>query len=168
MSTDVMAITDPADPSFEELLPLIGAYQRFYEVEPDEARNAAFFRRFLEPAASSATADAGDLAPDRAPGMLLGARVDGTGPLVGYACLHWRIDTVSATEVVCLHDLYAVAEVRGTGVGRALLEAAADIARARGAASLVWSTAPDNATAQRLYDATGAARSTWVEYELSL
>jgi len=159
MPTQVAPLT--AD-EYREVLSLIAAYQRFYEVEPDEARNEAFFRRFVD----------GDGSAD-APGVLLGARVppaDGgtVGPLVGYACLHWRLDTVTAKEVVCLHDLYAVAEVRGTGVGRALLEAAADVARARGAAALVWSTAPDNVTAQRLYDATGAARSTWVEYELSV
>ena len=35
---------------FEALLPLIAAYQRFYEVEEiDEERNRAFFRRFLAP-----------------------------------------------------------------------------------------------------------------------
>jgi len=138
---------------FEELLPLIAAYQRFYEVEPHEARNAAFFRRFLD---------------SEVDGVLLGARLEGSGSLVGYTCLHWRLDTVTAREVVCLHDLYAVPEVRGSGVGRALLEASADVARSRGAAALVWSTAPDNTTAQRLYDATGAHRSDWVEYELSL
>jgi hypothetical protein len=32
----------------------------------------------------------------------------------------------------------------------------------------VWSTAPDNATAQRLCDRTGAERSTWLEYELTV
>ena len=159
MSTQVAPITVLEYP---EVLPLIAAYQRFYEVEPDEARNASFFRRFLD-ADASPPGPSGD-----PPGVLLGARVDGSGPLVGYACLHWRLDSVTAKEVVCLHDLYVVPEVRGTGVGRALLESAADVARARGAASLVWSTAPDNATAQRLYDATGVARSTWVEYELSL
>ncbi|HEU5300826.1 MAG TPA: GNAT family N-acetyltransferase [Acidimicrobiia bacterium] len=165
MSALVAPITD-ADCA--EVLPLVAAYQRFYEVEPDEARNATFFRRFVA-SGSSAAPTAGESAPGaqgELPGVLLGARVDGTGPLVGYACLHWRLDTVAAKEVVCLHDLYAVPEVRGTGVGRALLEAAAEVARARGAASLVWSTAPGNATAQRLYDATGATRSTWVEYEL--
>ena len=149
MSNDISRISTDTD--FVALLPLVAAYQRFYEVEPDEARNATFFRRFVD-----ADAD----------GVLLGARADSDGPLVGYACLHWRLDTVSAKEVVCLHDLYASPEVRGAGVGRELLEAAADVARARGAASLVWSTAPDNAMAQRLYDATGATRSEWVEYEL--
>jgi len=135
----------------EEVLPLIAAYQRFYEVEPDEGRNATFFRRFV------------DRDDD---GIMLGARGEPGGPFVGYACLHWRLDTVTAHEVVCLHDLYVVPDSRSTGAGRALLEAAADVARSRGAAALVWSTAPDNTTAQRLYDRTGASRSTWYEYEL--
>ena len=172
MSARIVPITDAEYP---EVLPLIAAYQRFYEVEPDEERNASFFRRFV---ASGSSSSGGQSGGSGTPGVLLGARLrhdgdgaygtDAAGPLVGYACLHWRLDTVSAKEVVCLHDLYAVPEVRGTGVGRALLEASAEVARARGAASLVWSTAPDNATAQRLYDATGAARSTWVEYELPI
>jgi GNAT superfamily N-acetyltransferase len=88
--------------------------------------------------------------------------------LVGFACLHWRLDTVEAREVVCLHDLYVVPEQRSSGAGRALLDAAADVARRRGAPALVWSTAPDNVTAQRLYDRTGATRSKWFEYDLSL
>ncbi len=34
----------------DALLPLIAAYQRFYEVEDvDDKRNRAFFRRFLAP-----------------------------------------------------------------------------------------------------------------------
>jgi GNAT superfamily N-acetyltransferase len=133
-----------------DALPLIAAYQRFYEVEPDADRNAEFFRRFT---------GSDDV------GTLLGAR-DADGVLVGYACLHWRLDTVVPRDVVCLHDLFVAAAVRGTGAGRALLEAAAGVARDRGAAALVWSTAPDNNTAQRLYDATGATRSSWYEYEL--
>lgn len=142
-----------APDELDEALPLIAAYQRFYEVEPDEARNATFFRRFVD------TDDEG---------VLLGARAESDGPLLGYACLHWRLDTVVAHEVVCLHDLFVVPDARGTGAGRALLEAAADVARDRGASALVWSTAPDNTTAQRLYDRTGATRSSWYEYELEV
>jgi GNAT superfamily N-acetyltransferase len=134
-----------------DVLPLIAAYQRFYEVEPNDERNASFFRRFV---------DGDDV------GVLLGARDPADGPLVGFACLHWRLDTVTAREVVCLHDLYVVPEERASGVGRALLEASAEVARSRGAASLVWSTAPGNEVAQRLYEATGATRSEWIEYDL--
>jgi ribosomal protein S18 acetylase RimI-like enzyme len=67
-----------------------------------------------------------------------------------------------------MNDLYVDAGARGQGVGRALIEAGAEVARERGAHHLEWSTAPDNATAQRLYDSTGAERSTWLEYELGL
>jgi GNAT superfamily N-acetyltransferase len=146
-----MADIAPIDPSeYADVLPLIAAYQRFYDVEPDDTRNAGFFRRFVD----------GD-----DDGELLGAHA-ADGSLIGYACLHWRLDSVEAREVVCLHDLYVVPEQRGTGAGRGLLEASAEMARRRGAASLVWSTAPDNEVAQRLYDATGATRSEWVEYDL--
>jgi GNAT superfamily N-acetyltransferase len=137
---------------FEELLPLISAYQRFYEVEEiDEERNREFFRRFLAP---------GD------GGILLGAR-DG-GRLIGYACLYWHFSSLEAAESVLMNDLYVDGEARGRGVGRALIEASAAVARERGAHHLEWSTAPDNHTAQRLYDSTGAERSEWVEYELEL
>jgi GNAT superfamily N-acetyltransferase len=135
---------------FEELLPLIAAYQRFYEVAKiDEERNRSFFRRFLAPSED---------------GMLLGARSDGR--LLGYACLYWHFSSTKATECVLMNDLYVDESARGQGVGRALIEASAEVARERGAPSVEWSTAPDNHTAQRLYDSTGAERSEWLSYEL--
>jgi hypothetical protein len=48
------------------------------------------------------------------------------------------------------------------------LESSAAVARERGAHQLEWATAPDNGTAQRLYDRTGAERSEWISYELTL
>ncbi len=67
-----------------------------------------------------------------------------------------------------MNDLYVEEKARGRGIGRALIEASAEVARNRGAHHLEWATAPDNLTAQRLYDSTGAERSTWIEYELPL
>jgi len=67
-----------------------------------------------------------------------------------------------------MNDLYVVAEARGEGVGRALLEASAGVARERGAARLTWLTAQDNETAQHLYDSTGAERWYSIAYELDL
>ncbi|MGV1049974.1 MAG: GNAT family N-acetyltransferase [Solirubrobacterales bacterium] len=137
---------------YEELLPLIAAYQRFYEVEEiDAERNRRFFRRFLAPSED---------------GLLLGARAEGA--FLGYACLYWHFSSTLTRETVLMNDLFVVPEARGRGVGRALIEASADVARRRGAAHLEWATAPDNHTAQRLYDSTGAERSEWVEYELGL
>jgi GNAT superfamily N-acetyltransferase len=136
----------------EALLPLIAAYQRFYGAEQiDDERNRAFFSRFLAPS--------GD-------GMLLGAwRKD--EPL-GYACLYWHFTSIVPAETVLMNDLYVNPAARGQGVGRALIEASAAVARERGAHHLEWETAPDNEAAQRLYDSTGAERSPWVGYELWL
>jgi GNAT superfamily N-acetyltransferase len=135
---------------FERLLPLISAYQRFYEVEEiDEQRNRRFFARFLAPSDD---------------GLLLGAWSG--GELAGYACLYWHFSSLSAAEAVLMNDLYVDEGFRGAGVGRALIEASRAVARERGAHHLEWSTAPGNERAQRLYDSTGAERSTWIEYEL--
>jgi GNAT superfamily N-acetyltransferase len=135
---------------FEELLPLVAAYQRFYKVDDiDEARNRAFFRRFLAPSED---------------GLLLGAHCE--GELVGYACLYWHFSSLEACESVLMNDLYVSEKARGEGIGRALIEATAEIARERGVPFVEWSTAPDNHTAQRLYDSTGAERSEWFSYEL--
>lgn len=146
---DVAPLT-PED--FEQVVPLIAAYQRFRKAgDVDDERNRAFFRRFLAPSED---------------GLLLGAR--GGGELLGYACLYWHFSSTAAAETVLLNDLYVTEAARGAGVGRALIEASAEVARERGAHSLEWETAPDNRTAQRLYDTTGAERSEWVAYELTV
>jgi len=136
----------------ERLLPLIAAYQRFYEVERiDDERNRAFFSRFLAPSEE---------------GMLLGAwRGE---ELVGYACLYWHHTSLVPADTVLLNDLYVVAGRRGEGIGRALIEAGAAVARGRGAHRLEWVTAPDNEAARRLYDRTGATSEPSIEYELRL
>lgn len=139
--------------SIDELLPLIEDYQRFYGVEPNHEHNKAFFTSLLD---------------SKDQGMMLEAKFLTGSIIVGYACLHWRLDTVSARSVVCLHDLYVSPEHRRKRVGDALLKAAAANAYLRGAEALVWTTAPDNTGAQALYDSAGATRSSWIEYELSL
>jgi GNAT superfamily N-acetyltransferase len=147
-----LRIAPISEPELGTLLPMIAAYQRFYEVEAiDEERNRAFFSRFIAPSDD---------------GMLLGAwRED---QLVGYACLYWHFTSLVPAETVLMNDLYVDEATRGEGIGRALIEASADVTRERGAHHLEWATAPSNTTAQRLYDSTGAERSEWVEYELEL
>jgi GNAT superfamily N-acetyltransferase len=144
---------EPVSPQqMEALLPMIAAYQAFYEVDDiDGERNRAFFSRFLAPSDD---------------GLLLGAWRGER--LVGYACLYWHFTSLVPAETVLLNDLYVETSARGEGVGRALIEASARVARERGAHHLEWATAPDNEAAQRLYDRTGAERSEWVEYELRI
>ena len=59
----------------------------------------------------------------------------------------WRIE-----RVCYLQDLYADPDVRGTGVGRALIEAVYAAADAAGAPAVYWLTQDFNHTARRLYD----------------
>jgi GNAT superfamily N-acetyltransferase len=134
----------------DEVLPLIAGYQTFYGAEPDVERNGRFFSKFLHPSEE---------------GLLLGAWVDGS--LVGFATLYWFFSSTKAAESVLMNDLFVRGGLRGKGIGRALIQSALDETRRRGAAHLEWFTAPDNATAQRLYDSVpGAGRSTWYAYEI--
>ncbi len=136
----------------EALLPMIAAYQRFYEVERiDEERNRAFFSRFLAPSED---------------GMLLGAW-RGEEP-AGYACLYWHLSSLIPAETVLMNDLYVVESQRSGGVGRALIEASAEVARERGARQLEWVTSPDNKPARRLYDSLPTESEPSIEYELHL
>ncbi len=136
--------------TLSQVEPLIAAYQRFYEVEDiDPRRNREFFSRFVD--------------SDR-DGWLLAAWQ--SEEPIGFGCYYRFLSSLSAVETVLMNDLYVVEEARGAGVGRALIEAGAELVRESGAAWLEWNTAPDNTTAQALYDRTGAERSTWINYEL--
>ena len=59
----------------------------------------------------------------------------------------WRIE-----NVVYLQDLYVDPEVRGTGAGRALIEAVYRAADEAGCPSVYWLTQDFNSTARQLYD----------------
>nr|WP_245216401.1 GNAT family N-acetyltransferase [Sagittula salina] len=62
----------------------------------------------------------------------------------------WKIE-----DVCYLQDLYATPEMRGSGLGRALIEAVYKAADARGAPSVYWLTQESNDTARVLYDRIG-------------
>ncbi|NRF50439.1 GNAT family N-acetyltransferase, partial [Pseudomonas stutzeri] len=51
-----------------------------------------------------------------------------------------------------LQDLYTLPAARGRGVGRALIEAVYEQARAAHCGRVYWQTQEGNATARRLYD----------------
>lgn len=60
--------------------------------------------------------------------------------------------------VLFLKDLFTVAEARGRGVGHALMESLAELARARGCVRFDWTAETDNPDALAFYDRLGAKR----------
>jgi GNAT superfamily N-acetyltransferase len=146
-----MKVETVGEADLADLLPMMRSYCDFYEVEPGDAD--------LERLARALIAD-----PEHE-GVQLIARDDGGRPL-GFATVYWTWQTLSAARAGVMNDLFVTPESRGQGVGRTLIEECRRLAREHGADELVWETAPDNETSQRLYDSLGADRSTWIYYAL--
>ena len=94
----------------------------------------------------------------------LGAKVN--GQLVGIA--HYLFHTSTWAPTVCyLQDLFTAPEARGHGVARALIEAVAEEARARGASRYYWLTQEHNAVAPVLYNKV-AKYNGFIRYDFPL
>lgn len=91
------------------------------------------------------------------------AEVD--GQVVGFAHHREFARPSSGKRGLYLDDLFTDPNVRGQGVGRALINRLAEMAQERGIDKVRWITAADNSTAQRLYDDL-AERTTWLTYDL--
>ncbi|NNF51425.1 MAG: GNAT family N-acetyltransferase [Gammaproteobacteria bacterium] len=136
--------------NFDDLLDLVEKYQAFYRVENiDRVRNRDFFSRFLDE-------------PDEGL-QYIAYRGD---EAVGFTTLYFPYSSTRAGRFALMNDLFVRGEVRGTGIGAALIEKAAEVAEARGYSDLAWMTAQDNVTAQRLYDRFDANKSAWIEYTM--
>jgi GNAT superfamily N-acetyltransferase len=131
-----------------EWLRLWTAYLEFYKTKVAEEVYASTWRRLF---------DDGEFEPN---GMIavVGGRTVG---LVHYI-LH---RTCWSMKNNCyLQDLYADPDMRGTGVGRALIEAVYAEADKLGITNVYWMTHETNEVGRRLYDRL-ARRTGFIEYE---
>jgi GNAT superfamily N-acetyltransferase len=82
--------------------------------------------------------------------FLLGAYVD--GKLTGIVQYLFHRSTWTPANYCYLQDLFVSEDARGLGVGRALIEAVYEKAKAAGASRVHWLTQTGNAQARILYD----------------
>ena len=73
----------------------------------------------------------------------------------GFAQLRFRPWVYSAGLHSYLEELYVAPDLRGNGLGRALLEAAMDTARGAGAEQMELGTSEDDTAARKLYESAG-------------
>ncbi|WP_194095770.1 GNAT family N-acetyltransferase [Marivivens aquimaris] len=114
-------------------------YLVFYESGVTEEVFATTFQRLIDPARTQQNA--------------LVAEQD--GEVIGlvhyiYHAHNWKVE-----DVCYLQDLYVSADVRGTGAGRALIEAVYAAADANGTPTVYWMTQHFNENARKLYDRIG-------------
>ncbi len=142
-------VVRPIKPSDRDAwAPLFAAYREFYELDAEPAVVDVVW---------------GWIRDERHEVNALVALVD--DEVVGFAHHRLYARPSEGGTGLFLDDLFTASRVRGRGVGRALINRLAELAREQGAAKVRWITAADNATAQRLYDDM-AARTEWVTYDL--
>jgi len=120
-----------------QLLALVQDLAAFHGDEP-QASSATLARDLFGPApwARALVAEAG-------------------GQLTGYALLLPLMRAHMGQRGLDLHHLFVVPSARGTGLGRALISAVRDLARAEGCSYLTVSTQPQNAAAREFYQHCG-------------
>jgi GNAT superfamily N-acetyltransferase len=136
--TSVRPLVPEDEPAWRRLW---RGYLDFYETTLPETIYATSFARLTDP----------NVADYRG---LIALRADEPVGLAHYIFHRhgWQI------EPICyLQDLYVAPEARGTGAGRALIEAVYAAADAAGAPNVYWLTQATNTTARRLYDRVGTA-----------
>lgn len=87
------------------------------------------------------------------------------GQLVGMTQYQMMHRSLGGSQVVYLSDLYVDPELRGGGIGRALIEHVLAFAKAKGAPSVRWLTQDFNYKGRMLYDSF-APKSDFILYNV--
>jgi ribosomal protein S18 acetylase RimI-like enzyme len=139
MSSVVTRLAEPKD--LEAVAKLFDAYRQFYEKPAD----LPLARRYLTERFQ------------RKESVVYVAE-DEAGSLVGFTQLYPAFCSVLAAPTFVLYDLFVTPSARGTGAGRALMEAAEAHCRKAGAARMELETAKTNRIGQSLYESCGWQR----------
>lgn len=123
---------------YQNWLPLWNGYLSFYQAKLDEAVTQITWKRFHD---------------ENEPIYALGA-FDG-GRLLGIVHAVRHRATWTDGWYIYLEDLFTMPEVRGQGIGKALINAIYDLADELGASRVYWLTHESNAAGRALYDKVG-------------
>lgn len=130
-----LSIRDASNQDEAEWLGLWNDYLAFYKVDLPDDVTAHTWERIIDPAS-------------RVSARL--AALD--GQVVGFAIHHCHDSTWVKTPDCYLEDLFIDANIRGKGIGRALIDDLISICKDKGWSRLYWHTNEDNAQARKLYD----------------
>ena len=81
---------------------------------------------------------------------------EGDGRVAGIVHYVFHRSTSRLQDICYLQDLFTAVELRGQGIGRRLIEAVYEAARAAGCSRVYWQTQVTNAAGRALYDKVAA------------
>ena len=141
----------PARPDDERAWRVLwDGYCEFYEAEVPPEVTAATWRRLLEPEEP-----------------MEGLVAERDGEVVGFVNCVLHLTTWGTADACYLEDLFVSPAARGSGAGRALIEAVVERAKSRGWDKVYWHTREDNSRARALYDSFTQADD-FVRYVVSV
>lgn len=129
---------------------LWAGYNDFYATSVPIEVTELTLRRLLDPASA-----------------MIGRIAEREGCIAGFSVSVLHESSWTSSPSCYLEDLFVDPNVRGAGVGRALVQDLVDLGRARGWARLYWHTQADNERARGLYDSFVEADN-FVRYRVAL
>ncbi len=87
--------------------------------------------------------------------------------IIGSVVLNVTFPAYELSQSLYIRDLYVAAAMRRSGVGQALVRAAAHLTHTEGFSALDWTTDATNSGARKMYEACGARRLERTYYRLT-
>ena len=130
-----MLIRDPRPEDEAAWRRLWSGYVAFYESEVSDEVTAATWQRLFTPGSG-----------------MFGRIAEWQGTVAGFTVCVLHPGSWTIAPACYLEDLYVDPDLRGHGIGRALIEDLISMARDNGWSRIYWHTRQSNEAARRLYD----------------